>query len=510
MRKTSILILFAPKFRQFGCDVGKEYSRRKGGATIHGVCTGPRELAKSIQDTLGPEAGTFWHLHTEEKSWLSADQAAGEELSEIDEELGAGTLGRMVVADRRVGKGFVCGGLCRPDNTGKSISKRPDILPQQYILGLYRFLDHVLETTAPDMVFCYAVAGAPALMLAKMAQARGIPFSRINKVKLGSRFVIDDDPEGRLACVARAYWSTQDGGDHEVHAEAKELLESFRRLPTPPEYMRRNYKRLKSQTPLRMTARAIASSAYHLLATAWYREERRERIARAWFESWVSWRRTLGSFPFAAQPPVGAPFVYFPLHVDPEASTQVLAPMHTDQLAVIEALAKSAPADMQVVVKEHAPMLGRRPAGFYRRIRGLPRATLLGPEHNGLFLVERASIVAVITGTAAWEAMRLGTPTVVIGGSPFLSIKSGVIHEPCLANLSGALLKARESNTASDDELAKYIAACLAESFEMKSDLLWGDYTKHEEQVRKTGVKNIVDGILRREREQLPSGMKVS
>src|SRR5690606_3825451 len=95
------------------------------------------------------------------------------------------------------------------------------------------------------------------------------------------------------------------------------------------------------------------------------------------------------------------PFVYFPLHVDPEASTMVLAPDHTDQLAVIESLAKRLPFGMSLVVKERVRMLGRRPRGFYETIRRFPSVSLASPLESTFQLIQRSTFVAAITGTAA-------------------------------------------------------------------------------------------------------------
>jgi hypothetical protein len=44
---------------------------------------------------------------------------------------------------------------------------------------------------------------------------------------------------------------------------------------------------------------------------------------------------------------------------DPESSTMVLAEKHTDQMAVIEAIAKSMPVGMRLVVKEHIATIMR-------------------------------------------------------------------------------------------------------------------------------------------------------
>ena len=60
-------------------------------------------------------------------------------------------------------------------------------------------------------------------------------------------------------------------------------------------------------------------------------------------------------------------YIYYPLHVDPKLSTMVLSPYHTNQLAIIESLAKNIPPHFYLVVKEHFPMIGFRPKDFTKK-----------------------------------------------------------------------------------------------------------------------------------------------
>lgn len=504
----NVFMLFAPKFSQFGVDVAKELLKKYGGGKIFGICVGPLNLVKSIENSLGDQCGKLWHLHTEEQKWLTKDWSMkdlSKKLSRIDNELGVGTLGRFIVADRRVGKGFVRGGLCRPDTIAQKIETAPQLQPQKYIAGLYNFIESVLDETQPNLIFCYAVAGAPALALAEISQAKGIVFARLNTTRIGQSNVIDDSPTGQLDCVARTYKSLVNNqlNLEQERVKAKKILEDFRSHPEPPEYTKRNQELLKAQNPLKITLKALLGTPYHL-AKCWVKKqsylEARQAISRNFFGARVMWKKALlNQATFTSDLPTkDRPFIYFPLHVDPEASTMVLSPWHTDQISVIESLAKSAPAEMIIVVKEHAPMLGKRPRGFYEKIATMPRVILIGPEHNGLSIVQKAELTAVITGTAAWEAIRLGKPTLIIGNSPFLAIGEGMIHEPCLANLPSSISKALTIPSASDEALELYLTACLAESFEMSSSLLWGKYEQHSEQERQKAVNNIVNGIEKR------------
>ena len=85
----------------------------------------------------------------------------------------------------------------------------------------------------------------------------------------------------------------------------------------------------------------------------------------------------------------------------------VSAPMYTDQLAIVESLVKSLPLEMSLLVKEHVPMLGQRPAGFYARLKRMPGVNLVSPFENSCSLINRAAFRLCNNGTD-----RLGGNTI--------------------------------------------------------------------------------------------------
>jgi len=485
----SLLMFFAPKFNNFGCDVARAFVNNRGNAHVHGLCTGPG-VRNRIAIELGELGGRFWELEAEEERWLSTP-ASEHDLERLEQELGPGAFGRIVTADRRVGRGFVRGALTAPNRISRLVALDPSSAAQRYVSGLYLFLDDVLRETAPDVVFCYAIAGAPAVALAELCAVRRVRFCRLISTRIGDRYIVDDDHMGRQASISRRFKRAREGNEQftpGVIDEARLWLKNFRESPIRPGYSRTitspNLLRDLSLFPLRCL-RELAHG-------------RRPQPARLLFEIWVAlrsiqperaWTSSLGALPTS--------FIYFPLHVNPEASTMVLSPWHTDQLSVIEALAKAAPANMKIVVKEHSPMVGRRPVGFYRQIAGMPRVMLVAPGHSSFLLIRKAALTAVITGTAAWEAILLGKPTLIIGDSPFLAIRDGLIHEPDLSCLPNAICAALALPPASDDVLILYLSAAFSESQEMQHSLLWGKYESHSRDERTAVCEKIASAIVR-------------
>ena len=492
MSGKNILMFFAPQFDDFGCDVAQALVTRCGGGRVHGLCTGSADVYERVARKLDNIGGDFWQLPKEERVWLSTP-ASINELERLERELGPGAFGRIVTADRRIGRGFVRGGLLRPDPLGRLAVRDPSKTVQRYVSGLYRFLDAVLRVTAPDIVFSYAVAGAPAVALAELCGARGISFCRMTPTRIGDKHIVDTDLAGRQASIARRFERARDGREPfslSALDEARQHVEAFRAKPVQPGYVRR-------AEPPRLF-RELLFLPFHCLKTLARGHSPAIDTARLFFKCWIAWRRMFARRKwFSSSDALPSSFIYFPLHVDPEASTMVLSPWHTDQLAVIEALAKAAPAHMHIVVKEHPPMLGRRPRGFYRQIATMPRVMLLAPDHSTFDLVKRAALTAVITGTAAWEAVLLGKPALIIGDSPFLPIAAGLVYEPNLTQLPKAINTTLSLPPASQELLALYIAAATAESFDMPSSMLWGTYSSHSAAERRAISEMIANAIVK-------------
>lgn len=110
------------------------------------------------------------------------------------------------------------------------------------------------------------------------------------------------------------------------------------------------------------------------------------------------------------------PFVYVPLHLQPEMTTSALGGPFKDQALAIEALARMLPPEVAILVKEN-PKQGAYMRGplFFHRMRRIPNLTFV-PSHTSTHeLTARCLFVATISGTAGWEAIRKGKPALVFG-----------------------------------------------------------------------------------------------
>lgn len=109
------------------------------------------------------------------------------------------------------------------------------------------------------------------------------------------------------------------------------------------------------------------------------------------------------------------PFVYYPLHVEPERTLSFEAPFFTNQLDIIRHIAKSLPIGYKLLVKEHPDMkmAGWRDVSFYKKILELPNAVLIHPSTDSRKLIEKSSLVITINGSAGLEAAFYKKPSIV-------------------------------------------------------------------------------------------------
>ncbi len=161
------------------------------------------------------------------------------------------------------------------------------------------------------------------------------------------------------------------------------------------------------------------------------------------------------------------PFVYFPLHYQPERTTMPQGDMYHDQLLVIETLSASLPDGWKIYVKEH-PMQwlisnkerysSSRYRGYYERIAAIPNVLLAPLSTDSFTLIERSKTVAAITGTAGWEALSKGKCTLLFG-MPWYRDCPGVYRIDSVESCKKALGAIKGGAQAAKGDLLRFLKA---------------------------------------------------
>lgn len=121
-------------------------------------------------------------------------------------------------------------------------------------------------------------------------------------------------------------------------------------------------------------------------------------------------------------PDYSQPYIFFPLHYQPEQTTCPFGEYSVYQYLPIEMVAASLPPGWLVYVKEHyvtfSPFHGglkKRSQQYYERLAKIPNVRLIRTEVQSAELIDRAKAVATIAGSPGYEALLRGKPTLTFG-----------------------------------------------------------------------------------------------
>jgi len=165
------------------------------------------------------------------------------------------------------------------------------------------------------------------------------------------------------------------------------------------------------------------------------------------------------------------PFVYFPLHFQPEWSTLVLAPQFTHQPGLVDQISKSIPLTHKLYVKDHPKMAqrGYRESSYYDALDRIENVRLIDPRVDSHELIRESDVVTTITGTAGLEALLYETPVITFGQVNY-NVMDAVHTCSSIQRLPEQLHEAIHSYQHDEQELLLFLAAVFAESFKFNSE----------------------------------------
>jgi hypothetical protein len=183
--------------------------------------------------------------------------------------------------------------------------------------------------------------------------------------------------------------------------------------------------------------------------------------------------------------------VYFPLHVQPEFTTDVRAPFFTNQIALIESVSKSLPVGCTLLVKEHPGMKGWRSLHYYRALKKLYNVQLLSPSVDSHDLIQHADVVLTITGSSAWEAILYEKPVIAFGPLCY-GFRDMIYRCSNVSDLPALLSEAINRFQADHDRLLKFVWALLGSAYELE----WADPVRMPRVLEPHNIENVADAIV--------------
>lgn len=154
-----------------------------------------------------------------------------------------------------------------------------------------------------------------------------------------------------------------------------------------------------------------------------------QRIGGMWQRRNVIKERNAFYDAHAVEPDMTKPFVYLPLHFQPEASTAPMAGVFTDQILVAQMLNAFLPEDVLIYVKEHPRESAwvKRSKDDYADFLSIKKVRLIARKVDTFALREKCKAVATCSGSAGFEAIFRGKP-VFLFGSRFYQYVQGVFR----------------------------------------------------------------------------------
>jgi len=188
--------------------------------------------------------------------------------------------------------------------------------------------------------------------------------------------------------------------------------------------------------------------------------------------------------------------IYF-LHVQPELTVEQLAFDYQDQVNTLRNILASLPADMDLVVKEHAPMLGYRPVEVYSQLMHMPGIIIAATHEDSHELIAHASVVVTLTGTVALEAILYGIPAIVLGSIYFDSF-NGIYKPEHLCGLKRLLSNPDKLLGATEDDALRALGSLLRASVPgrpSRVDVVWEEIDFESAKVMMSELEKLGDDI---------------
>lgn len=495
---------FAPRFVNWPLALIPAIRERDPDARFSGLVTDTPQFYKMVQERADCEFEFLDHLDTLERDWCRRT-ATPELMRSLELRYSPRDLQLTVIADRHVGGGYVRSADL-PDSELLLHCRSQQALGG-YLLGLYDWLDSRFGgKQRPDLAFLYVVASAPQSAIATACRKYAVNFRTLIPTRAGGGIALTANPRMQNTELLNSFRESARQPDllADTMGEARTYLENFRSTLPQMEYE----ESLRQQYLEKLTLAAIAREL--LLAVVRWSRSRRLRqpvtlrklppFQHSWHTATSMWRgrRLLARkdlYVDSASLREGE-YLYFPLHVNPEASTMVKTPMLSNQEAMISALARALPPSMKIVVKDHLINVGKRPAAFYEELQRIPNLALVSPFASGALLAKRSAAVATISGTTGLEALQLGRPVFLIGDPEYLHIGEGLVHCSDFAQFPEAMRRTLTLQPASDESLLRYIASELRSSLPLKRAAVWGKVTMQGVKANEAGLAELADRLV--------------
>ena len=343
----------------------------------------------------------------------------------------------------------------------------------------WRAISEMFEQAKPDVLLLPNIGAMANNILYHLAKKKGIQTVVLEHVRFKNRIVIIDNGYNQFPKVNELFDAIQNRNrQSSFKVQAIDFLKEFREKPTAQIWSPTD--KISFLGSFFRWLRFFVKYLFIYFKEAQWRDYSRESpinyLRNRISQRLRKWRGFGGIF---EKPRENDDFAFFPLHYEPEIATLVLAPFYTNQIALIQNIAKSLPGHFKLYVKEHPGMLYRRDFAYYKELKKIPNVRLIDAEEKAVSLIQKAKLVLTVTGTAGWEAVMLKKP-VIIFGSVFYEKLSMVKRVGEIEKLPFLVKEALENYAHNEEELIDFLSALFELSLPLDYEYLWHEASLKE------------------------------
>lgn len=336
-----------------------------------------------------------------------------------------------------------------------------------------KFFEEILEKSKPDFLSIMLTTSYHQELLRQMCKAKGIKILMLNSARLRDRMIISQ--EGNILDDNRK------SSDKISHSDInlKEFFQEYNSFKELEEFKISNFEsHIKDRyfsllkffiTPIqedfkkryynygKTKPRILRDKFFHLLRKKY----------RKWFID-----RNLSKVVDDK-----SSYIYFPLQMEPERVLLIGSKYFTNQISVINNIAKSIPMGYKLFVKEHPIMSiwGWRETNFYKQILSLSNVNLIHPSISSDQIIKKSSLVITIAGTAAQEAAFHGVPAITFTDQIYSSLPS-IFKLDKIENLPNLIRKAL-STKVDPQSLEEFVKILEENSFDFNLVRITSDFS---------------------------------
>ena len=412
-----------------------------------------------------------------------------------ERKLGDPVLWNALLADRRI----FFGRLCKVKQDYKPRFSYTQMLG---ILDLFLVeIDAFLREVKPDLILSFGTATLADYLFFRFSRYRNLPFLQLKASKIKNYVALNDTAVGVSEHLRRLYES-EETFEVSVLAEAREYLRTVTERGVRYEgAILSGRKRLAQRlfhSPLAV-AKGLGAAF-----RAWRNGTAADNHVPPLFRSAVHENvihpvKALAlhkRIPFVPRERLvqESPFVFYPLHFEPEVSLQVFGRPYQNQIEVVRNIALSVPVGTKVLVKEHPRSLGFRKSAYYRKLLEIPNVRLVEPFLPAIEVVRNAQVVVVVSGTIGLEAAVCAKPVLVLGRVPYALLPEHMVRRvSAVGDLANELENLLEGYRYERSAVEKYICAVISGSVPLDLYTLFygkkGRYAERERDVPAEAIK---------------------